>query len=359
VRPSGGKTYYQRYTDDHGRERQFKIGPADVLTVEQARRQARSVIKRAIVGADPQEKRAELRTVPILAEFARERYLPYVQGYKRSWHYDEIILRLHIVPVLGPLPLDEIRQENVADLLQGMRDRGYIGATTNRSLVLLRYMFNLARKWRTPGVQENPTAGLALAPEVQRQRFLSADEIARVVAAIEVDENPIAAQAIKLLLLTGARKTEVTKAKWEYVDWDKCTLFVPIAKSGRPRTIALSAAAMDLLRSIKRLPGNPYVFPSPTNEKPCMTLQSEWERIRHRAGLTEVRLHDLRHTYASFLVNQGVSLFVVQGLLGHTSAKTTQRYAHLAPKTLLDAAEIVGSLVGKRVVTGSANAPAE
>ena len=120
VRPSGGKTYYQRYTDGRGRERQFKIGPPDVFTLDQARRQARSVLKQAIIGTNPQEKRAELRTVPMLGEFARERYLPHVQSYKRSWHYDEIIL-LHILPALGRLPLDEIRQENISDLLQQMR----------------------------------------------------------------------------------------------------------------------------------------------------------------------------------------------------------------------------------------------
>src|SRR5262245_35328920 len=91
VRPSGGKTYYQRYTDGHGRERQFKIGPADVLTLEQARRKARSVLTQAIIGTEPQEQRTELRAVPTLAEFARERYLPHVQGYKRSWQYDEIM----------------------------------------------------------------------------------------------------------------------------------------------------------------------------------------------------------------------------------------------------------------------------
>lgn len=346
VRPSGGKTYYQRYIDGHGRERQFKIGPADVLTLDQARRKALSVLKQAIIGTDPQDKRAEQRTIPTLAEFAHANYLPHVQGYKRSWRCDEVILRLHILPALGRLALDEVKQEHIADLLSDMRKRGYVGATTNRSLVLLRYMFNLARKWKTPGVRENPTAGLALAPEVQRQRFLSPAEIGRLVAAIETDENRVAAQAITLLLLTGARKSEVTKAKWEYVDWDKCTLFVPIAKSGRPRAIALSAAAVDLLRSVERVAGNPYVFLSPMNGKPCLTLQSEWERISRRAGLTGVRLHDLRHTYASFLINKGVSLFVVQGLLGHASAKTTQRYAHLAPKTLLDAAEIVGTLVG-------------
>src|SRR5262245_39756686 len=143
-------------------------------------------------------------------------------------------------------------------------------------------------------------------------------------------------------LLTGARKREITMAKWEFVDWDKRTLLVPLSNSERPKTIALNTAAMDLLRVIERVPGNPWIFPSPVTGQPNMTLFTEWRRIRRRAGLSGVRLHDLRHSYASFLVNQGVSLFVVQQLLGHTQPRTTQRYAHLAPKTLLDATESVG-----------------
>ena len=237
VRQSGGKTYYQRYSDGHGRERQFKIGSADVLTLDQARRKARSVLTQAILGTEPQDQRDELRTVPTLAEFAHERYLPHVKSYKRSWQYDEIILRVHVLPVLGRMSLDEVSQAHIADMLARMRGKGYVGASTNRVLVLLRYLYNLARKWKVPGVQENPTAGLALAPEVQRQRFLTPEETQRLVAAIEADENRIAGQAITFLLLTGARKTEITKAKWEFVDWDKRTLLVPVSKSGRPRTV--------------------------------------------------------------------------------------------------------------------------
>jgi integrase len=214
--------------------------------------------------------------------------------------------------------------------------------------VLVRYIFNLALKWKVPGVSTNPTAGLILAAEAPRQRFLTGDEPSRVMTAIDADDNQVAAQAIKLLLLTGARRSEVTHAKWEYVDWQRRTLLVPVSKSGKPRRIVLNHAAIALLRSVSHVPHNEYIFPSPFTGRPFASLFYPWDRIRRRAGLPDVRLHDLRHSFASFLVNSGVSLYIVQGLLGHTQPRMTQRYAHLAPQTLLDAAEIVATVIGSR-----------
>jgi integrase len=345
VRSSGGKTYYQRYTDERGRERQFKIGPADIIRLAQARRKARTILAEAVLGSDPQARRKELRAIPTLNELVRDRYLPHVKSYKRSWRTDETILRLHILPVFGALTVDQLTSEAIAELLKRMRDDGYASGTTNRVLVLLRFIFNLGRKWKVPGMSQTPTLGLATTPDVHRNRFLTREEAQRLLAALEADENQTAAQAIKLLLLTGARRNEITHARWEYVNWDKHTLLVPLSKSGRPRLIALNAPALVLLRSVPRMLGNPFVFPSPVTGRPCPSLFFPWDRIRTRAGLYSVRLHDLRHSFASFLVNQGISLYVVQGLLGHAHARTTQRYAHLARETLLDAAEVVASVI--------------
>lgn len=345
VRCTGGKTFYLRYRDSHGRERQFKIGSGHVLTVSQARRKARAILAEAILGRDPQKEREELRRVPKLAEFVHESYMPYAKNVKRSWQTDETILRIHILEKFGALHLDEISNQAIADLLSRMRDQGYASGTVNRVLILLRFIFNLAKKWGAPGASENPTAGLKTAPDVCRERFLSHDEVQRLLSALDTDENCVAARAIKLLLLTGARRNEVTHAKWEYINWEKRTLLVPRAKSGRPRSIHLNSAALDLLRGIDRTDGNPFVFPSPVTGRPSPSLHFPWWRIRERAGLLDVRLHDLRHSFASFLVNQGVSLYVVQGLLGHTQARTTQRYAHLANDTLADAAEVVRDVI--------------
>ena len=352
VRRSGGKTFYQRYTDRGGRTRQFRIGPADVLSLSAARRRGRAVVAQALIGPDPQDHRAQLRSIPTLEEFVRERFLPHVRSYKRSWRTDESLFRVHVMPMIGSHYLDTIHSEDIAAIIQRMRSEGYANGTTNHVVVTLRHLFNLANKWQIPGASNNPTSGMKLAPEVNRERFLTVEEVERLIASIERDENRIAAKAIMLLLLTGARRNEITHAKWENLDPEKRTLLVPLSKSGKPRLIALNSAAMDILQSMPRNADSPYIFPAPTTGRPSPSLHFPWTRIRVRAGLPDLRLHDLRHSFASFLVNKGVSLYVVQGLLGHSHSRYTQRYAHLASETLLDAAESLGDVLLKRRLEG-------
>lgn len=354
VRESGRRTYYQRFRDERGRERQFKIGRADMLTVDQARRKAKSIFAQALLGTDPQARRQELRAIPRFEAFVADSYLPYVQTYKRSWRTDETILRIHVYPALAKYPLDEIGTDQIIALVGRMRKEGYANGTCNRVVVIIRYIFNLAVKWKVPGVTSNPTAGVEMGSEVQRNRFLTKEETQRLVASIAADENVTAANAIMLLLLTGGRRNEITHARWDNVMWAERKLHVPLSKSGKPRWISLSAQALDLLQSLPRIEGNHYIFPSPVTGRPSPSLWFPWDRIRARAGLEDVRLHDLRHSFASFLVNGGVSLYVVQALLGHANAKTTQRYAHLVSDTLMHATSVVDSIVSPERVVSSA-----
>ena len=148
-----------------------------------------------------------------------------------------------------------------------------------------------------------------------------------------------------LLFLTGARRNEVTQAEWSYIDWQRSTLFVPKSKNGQPRYIQLNSTAIELLKSVPRADGNQYIFPAPTTGRPMPQLFFPWDRIRKRAELNDLRLHDLRHSFASFLVNKRKELYVVQMLLGHKNYRTTQRYAHLSRETLMDGAEAVTDIL--------------
>jgi integrase len=353
VRCSGGKTFYLRYRDPRGRERQYKLGAASILTLAEARQKAKRALAQVLLGNDPRERILALREIPTLARFVAERYLPFAKSTKRSWRTDETILRLHILPVLGKLALDEVSASLVAELLQRLRCAGYSSGTTNRVIVLLRFIFNNAKKWGMPGVDRNPSSAIPTEPDVCRERYLSKAEMDRLLGALAEDENQLAAKAIRLLLLTGARRNEVTQARWEHIDWDRKTLLVPVSKTGRPRMITLSKSSLELLHSIQPVDGNPFIFPSPITGRPCPSLHFPWTRIRQRADLEGVRLHDLRHSFASVLVNNGVSLYVVQGLLGHTQPRMTQRYAHLSQGTLRAAADVAGAAIERPVGSGA------
>ena len=341
VRASGGKTYYQRYTDERGRERQFKIGPADVLTLQQARHKAKQIKAEPILGGDPQGARRLGRSIPTLRSFVDEQYLPFVKGYKRSWKTDETVLRIHIIPELDRYFLDEVRPEFIVALTNKMRREAYAPGTAGRIIVILRYIFNLAIKWKVVAPGTNPASGIPVPVDVQRSRYLSREEAARLLASIRADENQIAAKAIMLLFLTGARRNEVTQALWSYIDWQQRTLFVPRSKNGHPRYIQLNSSAIDLLKSVSKTNGNPYIFPAPTTGRPMPHLFFPWDRIRIRAGLQDFRLHDLRHSFASFVINSRDDLYEVQKLLGHSNPRSTQRYAHLSREKLAQAAEVM------------------
>jgi integrase len=174
-------------------------------------------------------------------------------------------------------------------------------------------------------------------------------EVQRLFQELDANRNVQVGQVIRLLLYTGARKREILDAHWDEIDFDRQILTVPAerSKSKKPRHIPLSDAAVELLHSLPRRDDIPWVFFNPRTGKPPVSIFYAWDSIREKVGLKEVRLHDLRHSYASFLVNAGRSLYEVQKLLGHQDPKVTMRYAHLSPQAMREAVNIVGSIVGR------------
>ena len=345
VRPSGVKTYYLRYRDKHGKQKQYKIGDTKSLTFEQARQTAQTLRARVVLGENPSVDKAELRKMPTLTEFAYERYLPYVKSYKRSWQKDESILKHHILPRFGRLHLDEITTRDVSLFHLSLPSKGYAPGTANCMLVLLRYMFNLARKWDFD--LKNPASGLSKLEENNvKQRYLNPEETQRLYACLQESGNTQLKYIVPLLLLTGCRKRELRGAQWDHFDLERRTWRIPLSKSGKARHVPLSSGVLAILAQLPRFEGCPYLVPNPKTRKPYICIFPPWKRVRKKAGLPDVRIHDLRHSFASFLINSGRSLYEVQHLLGHAQSITTQRYAHLSQSTLLDAVDAVNDLVG-------------
>lgn len=347
VRASGGKTFSLKYRDDHGRQRQYKIGNFGDITVDKARREAQKVRSRVTVGENPSEERQVKRSIPTVQQLA-DRYLEYVRGYKRCPDIDERYLRNHILPKFGRMRLDELTQEDVTAWLKSkVKVEGYKPATVNRLQTIISYMYKLARRWDMPGSERNPLKGVPLYdPNNGRERFLTPDETARLKAAVEESDNTQLKYIVALLLLTGCRKRELLDARWEHFDLPRRTWRIPMTKAGKARSVPLSSEALAVIAQIPRFNDCPYLLPNPKTGEPFDNIYNSWHTARTRAGLADVRVHDLRHSAASNMVNAGQSLYVVGKVLGHAQPKTTERYAHLSQDTLLVAVDAAAKQMG-------------
>ena len=338
VLASGKKTYYLRYSNLRGKVVEQKLASAENLKLADARKLAQEKLAQLAMGEDPFEKKAALKTVPTFAEFVADSYLPHVKTYKRSWSTDECLLRNHVLPALGSLYLDEITRRHMIHLFNQHRVKHKPGST-NRVIILCRYIFNCAKKWETPGVSPNPTHGIALYPaHNMRARYISQEEAQRLFEALEASDSKMLKYIVAMLLLTGARKREVLDARWSDFDLENRLWRIEFNKTGKPRHVPLSDGALQLLASLPRREGCDYAFANPDTGKPFVSFFYSWDTARKRAGMADVRIHDLRHSFASFLINGGRSLYEVQKILGHTQVKTTQRYAHLSHDSLVAAA---------------------
>jgi integrase len=289
-----------------------------------------------------QQKQAD---APIVAELI-DRYIDVHLPTKRprSQVEDRTMIKLYILPDLGKWKVADVNHAAVSALHQKVTKAGKV-ARANAVRRLLSKMFNLAILWHLRA--DNPCKGVKGNVETPRERYLSQEEIQRLMRSIRELEDRESADVIMLALLTGARRDELVKASWAQFDLKAGVWTKPSSHTKQKRThrVPLGPRALELLRTIKSeaSKAEPMVFPT----RAALGVRVAWERARRAAGLPDLRFHDLRHSYASLLVSDGVSLHVVGRLLGHTEAQTTMRYAHLADDPLRDATERVGRLVGE------------
>lgn len=338
-----GRMHFRVRYRFHGKPKVITLGDARVLTVEEAREAARDILRKAHAGADP-----KLGDVPTdgmtIREFFVTQYLPFVRSYKRSWETDESMIRNHVIPRLGSRLLSQLTQGEIAQAVNELRDAGYAPGTCNRFLVLIRYGFTLALRWENAGITRNPAKDLVNLREDNRiERYLTIKQSQALFEGVRDSPNGILLHIIQFLIMTGARKREVLDAQWCDVDIEQKLWRIPKTKSGKIRHVPLSGEAIRVLLEVKSMAQteSAYVFANPATGKPFVSIYYSWDASRKRAGIPEFRIHDLRHSFASFLVNAGRSLYEVQQLLGHADIRTTSRYAHLSRERLMEAVETI------------------
>ncbi len=338
-RSTGGKTYYLRYDQD-GRQKQHKIGRVEDITFSVAKKQAQRLRSEVVMGGDPSAKKAEARSVPIYSELAAQ-HMADAELHQKSYSTTEAYVRNHIVPRWGRLKLTDIDSRAIAHWLADKRAEGLAPATVLKIKMIFSRSFELGARWGIPGCERNPVRAVQSKPvNNARQRYVTAEEASRLIAAAEASRNPQLAAIISLLLLTGMRVSELLSARWANVDETARALFIPTSKTGRSRYVPLAQAALAVIHDLPRPEGAVFLFPSPKDpRKHLTTIKHGWQTARDSAGLPDLRIHDLRHSAASFMVNSGVDLFAVGKVLGHANVASTARYAHLQNSTLLAAVE--------------------
>ena len=375
--PTDVKVYIVQYRAD-GLSRRIKIAKHGLLTAEEARERARAFLGKIADGADPGGDRRATRESPTLAEIAPQ-FVAYVRNRRRpntTDSYDRA-LALHVLPKLGKRRLTEIRPQDVEKLHAEMMDRP---AQANRTLAIVSALWSWAERRKLVALGRNPARGVEKAFVDRRERFLTEIELKRIGQAIaraeteglpyDVDEtrpkakhapkpenrfrriDGFAISAIRLLLLTGARLREVLHAKWDWVDIERGMIFLPTSKTGR-KTVYLSTAAVVLINSLPRVAGNPYLFPGEREGRPRADLKKPWDAICKEAGIEGVRIHDLRHSFASFGAGQSLGLPIIGKLLGHTQASTTARYSHLDDDPMKRAANMIGDKIVRAMGSGA------
>ena len=365
VYPSGSKVYVVQTRGPQGAKR-ATVGRHGVITADQARRRAAAAIARIKAGEDPGLSPRRGRESPTVAEVASRYLREHVEVRCKPatvGHYRTVVDR-HIVPALGTVRIAALTPKHVADLHYGLRERPY---TANLAVDTLSQMIGQAETWGLVQEGNNPCRQVQRYREGRRERFLTDVEFRRLGRVLDemeaADEAPVhAIAAIRLLMLTGCRRNEIMTLRWEDVDLDAGELRLRDAKTG-PRVVSLSPAAAEVLAVVPRVDGNPWVIAGRLPGQKLTTVYHHWLRIRARAELDDVRLHDLRHSFASRALALGESLPVIAKLLGHAQLRSAARYAHLGGDTVKAAAARVADAIGADILpenfgTGDAGAAA-
>lgn len=332
------KGFYLYYRTKAGKERKPKLGDHGAITLAQARKAAQQMLAEVASGGDPAGKQAQARAEPTVTDLWDE-YWKRHGSKKKSGATDQREWRLHLEPRFGRMKLSEVSFSQVADMAEAM---AHTPIEANRVLALFSTMWNFAHRpleW----TQRNPVKGVKRYKEVKRRRYMKGEEAARIAELLDANaaENPASVAFLYLLILTGARRGEIAAARW---DWLKgSAIHLPDSKTGE-KVVYLPPQAMEVIDRLPRTSGTLTGI---------LTPQKLWERLRREAGCPDLRMHDLRHSFASAALSAGLSLAQIGELLGHKSTQTTKRYAHLVD----DVATAAAAAAADQILLGMKKAP--
>jgi len=353
-RKNGGKYYVLKYRA-RGRQRGFTIGRhGSPWTPETARREARKLLGEVAARNDPSAAKAKAKRGATVSDVIDRFMTEHIEVKTKDRTKEEYLRLLNkiIIPELGKVKIKDVTRSDVDRLHYKFRNTRY---QANRILAVLSKLFNLAERWGYRPDGTNPCLHVEKFKEEKRERFLGELEfqrLGRILSKAETEWTNYKkyVAAIRLLIFTGCRLNEILTLRWDDVDLDKGEIRLQESKTGS-KIIHLNLEALELLENLPHLPGNIYVIPGEKTGKHLINLQKPWRKIRKEACLEDVRLHDLRHTFASVGASSGLGLPQIGALLGHTNASTTQRYAHLASGPLKEANNMIGNYLKKALKT--------
>ena len=360
---TGNASYIVRYRNEEGKVRQQTIGKVGEISSQAARAMARVMLKQIEEDKGGRTMRTRGALAPIMSDFFYQTYLERVRLESRSYQTHEALFRNHIAPIFGETRLTDIDEEDVvrfanhlkAKVVGGGRwektgGRALADGTVKRILVLLRHIFNIAMGLPRTRVRENPTKGLKLTTDRHIVGlFLTSDELKAVLDAAEQSPNADLADMLRVLMGTGLRRSNVFRMKWQWIDEKRGTLTIPASedKGKKGMVLPLSQGVKTLLAERRKTAtSSEWVFPNPKTGKPYHSCRNAWVTVRNRAGLPTLRIHDLRHTYASMMLESGSNLIDVQQALGHASLTTTQVYTHVSPARKQERADATAGALG-------------
>ena len=339
VNPGIG-TFALRYKNEAGKTKHRKIGRTNIISLKDAREQAKLYKLEISQGKDPQAEVQKRRNEMTYGEFMEDYFFPYITPRRRSAKTYRQMFDTQIKKEFGDIKVNQISKRQVHAFHNDLRNQGLKNGTCNRYLQLIKSSINIGINIVEVIDIKNPAVGIPLFPEEPKDRYLNEDELARLMPILMADDG-MPARIIRFLLATGLRIGECLHAEWSHIDIDNRLMIIPSeqGKSKKNDSIPLNSLALQIFEECDHT--SQYPFANPATGKPYVTIKKRFKTIMDMAGLENVTAHTLRHTCASLMINAGRSLYDVQRVLRHSSSQVTERYAHLSPQSAMAASDTV------------------